>query len=136
VSWLFLAAVPLALGVALVVHPVAVAGGWWRRTIHWRGLGWMLASFAALTVAAAVIAAVPGWAAGPVAAAAGLFNSRAWVGTVSAVVDPRRSHRALPVVPVSLAAMVAVVVAGSLAGFTQASPSAAAPDPHYVRPAR
>ncbi len=136
VSWLFLAAVPLALAVALVVHPVAVAGGWWRRSIPWRGLGWMLASFVALTVAAAVIAAVPGWAAGPVAAAAGLFNARAWVGAVGAVVDPRRPHRVLPVVPVSLTAMVVVVIAGSLTGFTQAAPGASRPEPGDVRPSR
>ncbi|HWE71480.1 MAG TPA: hypothetical protein VG205_14035 [Acidimicrobiales bacterium] len=123
VSWLFLAAVPLALGVALVVHPVAVNGGWWKRAIPLRAVGWVALSFLAMTVAAAVIAAAPRWGAIPVAGVAGIFNARAWVGMVGAVVQPRHPHHhAIPAVPVALAAMAVIVAVGSVNGFTHVSP--------------
>ncbi|HEY2563000.1 MAG TPA: hypothetical protein VGI44_04770 [Acidimicrobiales bacterium] len=121
VSWLFIAAVPLALGVALVVHPIAVTGGWWKRVIPLHAVGWVAASFLAMTVAAAAIAYAPRWAAYLVAAASGVFNARAWVGMVGAVVEPRHVHRAVPAVPLALVAMAAVVALGSVTGFTGAS---------------
>jgi hypothetical protein len=129
VSWLFLAAVPLALGVALVVHPIAIIGGWWKRAIPLRAVGWVALSFLALTLAAAVIAEAPHWAAFVVAAVSGAFNARAWVGMVSAIVEPRHAHRAVPAVPVALAAMVAVVAVGSVNGFTHVSPQTTASGP-------
>jgi hypothetical protein len=126
VSWLFIAAVPLALGVALVVHPIAVTGGWWKRVIPLHAVGWVAASFLAMTVAAAAIAFAPRWAAYLVAAASGVFNARAWVGMVGAVVEPRHIHRAVPAVPLALVAMAAVVALGSVTGFTGArTPSTA-----------
>ena len=122
VSWLFLAAVPLALGVALVIHPVAVTSGWWRRGIPLRALGWVALSFVVLTVAAGVISAVPAWAGFLVVAASGLFNARAWVGMVGAVVEPRHPERVVPAVPIALAVMAAVVAVGSVNGFTHVNP--------------
>lgn len=121
VSWLFIAAVPLALAVALVVHPIAVTGGWWKHPIPLRALGWVALSFAALTVAAAVIAVGPPWAVFVVAALSGTFNARAWVGMVGAVVEHRHSDRVVPAVPVALAVMTAVVAVGSVSGFTHVS---------------
>jgi hypothetical protein len=122
VSWFFLAAVPLAFGVALVVHPIAVTGGWWKRAIPLRAVGWVAASFLSLTATAALISAAPPWAAYLVVAASGGFNARAWVGMVGAVVQPRHVRRALPVVPVALVAMAAVVAVGSVSGFAHAKP--------------
>lgn len=126
VSWLFLAAVPLALGIAIVVHPVAVSGDWWRRSIPLRAVGWVAVSFVVLTAAAAVIAVVPGWAVFMVVVGAGIFNARAWVGMVSAVVDPKRPRRIVPAVPVALAVIAAVVALGSITGFTHAGAKASA----------
>ncbi len=121
VSWLFLAAVPLALGVALVVHPIAVTGGWWKHPIPLRALGWVALSFAVLTIAAAVIAVGPSWVIVLTAALSGAFNARAWAGMVGAVVEHRQSDRVFPAVPLALAVMAAVVAAGSLNGFTHVS---------------
>ena len=129
VSWLFLAAVPLALGVALVVHPIAVIGGWWKRAIPLRAVGWVALSFVALTLAAAVVAEAPHWAAFLVVAASGAFNARAWVGMVGAIVEPRHHHRAVPAVPVALAAMAVVVAVGSVNGFTHVNPQTTASGP-------
>ncbi len=121
VSWLFIAAVPLALAVALVVSPIAVTGGWWKHPIPLRAVGWVALSFASLTAAAAVVAIAPPWAAFVVAALSGAFNARAWVGMVSAVVEHRHSDRVVPAVPVALAVMVGVVAVGSVSGFSHAT---------------
>ena len=137
VSWLFLAAVPLALGVALVVHPIAVTGGWWKHPIPLRALGWVALSFATFTVAAAVIAVGPSWVVFVVAALSGTFNARAWVGMVGAVVEHRHSDRIVPAVPVALAVMVAVVAVGSVSGFTHVSTQRANTGPTtYTAPMR
>jgi hypothetical protein len=122
VSWLFIAAVPLAVLVALVVHPVAVSSRWWRHTVPVRALGWMLVSFLALTAAGAGVAAWPAWAGAVVVGAAGVFNAFAWVGVVHAVVDREPWRFPVPVVPVSLAALVAVVMIGASLGFVHARP--------------
>ena len=136
VSWLFIAAVPLALGVALVVHPIAVTGGWWKHPIPLRALGWVALSFAILTVAAAVIAVGPPWVVFVVAALSGAFNARAWVGMVGAVVEHRHSDRVVPAVPVALAVMAAVVAVGSVSGFTHVSAERtnAGPTTSYTAP--
>jgi hypothetical protein len=138
VSWLFLAAVPLAFGVALVVHPIAVTGGWWKHPIPLRALGWVALSFATVTVAAAVIAVEPPWVAFVVAALSGAFNARAWVGMVGAVVEHRHSDRIVPAVPVALAVMAAVVAVGSVNGFTHVSSqrSNVGPISSYTAPTR
>jgi hypothetical protein len=122
VSWLFIAAVPLAVLVALVVHPVAVSSRWWRHTVPVRALAWMLASFVALTAAGAAVADWPDWAGALVVIAAGVFNALAWVGVVHAVVDREPWRFPVPVVPVALAALVALVVGGATLGFVHARP--------------
>ena len=119
VSWLFLAAVPGAFLVALLVHPVAVTGDWWRRPVALRALGWVALSFLVLTVATAVMGATPLAVWPLVGALAGLFNAWTWLGLVGAVLD-RTSRRVVPVVPAAMVAFVALVVGGTVAGFSQA----------------
>ncbi|MGH9017254.1 MAG: hypothetical protein ACRDY1_05855, partial [Acidimicrobiales bacterium] len=123
-SWLFIAAVPAAIVVALIVCPVAVRGGWWRRSIPWSGLVWVGGSFLVFSIGSVVLGQAPRWAVLPMAAAAGLFNARAWEGLVHAVVvrRPGAGIRMAPVVPVALAALVAGVVVGSTLGFSHARP--------------
>ncbi|HEX4865935.1 MAG TPA: hypothetical protein VFV02_17835, partial [Acidimicrobiales bacterium] len=122
VSWLFIAAVPAAVFVSVIVQPVAVRNGWWRRAVPLRAVGWALLSFLVATVAglaASATASVPEVALG-VAALTGVFNAWAWVGTVRAVVKPRQPERLRPVVPIALTALVLGVAGGALAGFSQA----------------
>jgi hypothetical protein len=122
VSWLFLAGAPLALGIALVVHPIAISGGWWRRAIPLRSVGWIVMSFLVLTVAALVIANVAHWVDFVVDVLVGVFNARAWVGMVGAVVEPKHARRFVPVVPAALVVMAAIVAVGSVNGFTHVNP--------------
>jgi hypothetical protein len=84
-SWPYLAALPAML---LIVIPLAhggMVGRWWRTLPPARAVGWLLASFVALSAAAAVMVRVPGPAAVAVAGLAGLVNARAWYGVARAV---------------------------------------------------
>jgi hypothetical protein len=117
VSWLFFAAVPSALAVALLVHHVPVARGWWRRPPAPRALGLAVVTFVVATAAGGVISAFPAVAAVPVAAATGLFNAWAWSGLVRAVVVRRSSTRIVPVTPVGLLVVVGGVLGGTVLGF-------------------
>jgi len=84
-SWPYLAALPAML---LIVIPLAhggIAGGWWRTLPPARAVGWLLASFVVLSIAAAVMVGLPAPAAVAVAGLAGLANARAWYGVVRAV---------------------------------------------------
>lgn len=121
VSWLFLAAVPSALLVALIVHPVGVARGWWKRSVPLRALGWVGLSFLVLSGAGAAMSVGPVWDGLAVAALTGLFNAWAWAGLVHAVVD-REPGLSVPVVPVALATLIAVAVGGTVVGFTHVHP--------------
>ncbi len=122
VSWLFLAAVPAALLVALLVHPVAVSGDWWRRSVSLRAIGWVAFTFVVLTVSTAVMTAAPEGLWPLIAALTGLFNAWSWVGLVHGVVDRRPARHLVPVVPVALAALVGIVIGGTVLGFVHARP--------------
>ena len=128
VSWLFLAAVPAAFLVALLVHPVAVTGDWWRRPVALRAVGWVALSFLVLTAATAVMGATPLAVWPVVAGLSGLFNAWTWSGLVRAVLD-RSSPRLVPVVPAAILAFVALVAGGTVAGFSQAPPPVAGVGP-------
>jgi hypothetical protein len=123
VSWLFLAAVPAALLVALIVHPMSISGDWWRRSLSPRALGWVALSFVVLSVSTAVMAGVPSALWPIVAALCGLFNAWAWVGLVHAVVDRRPAKRVVPVVPAALLALVGVAILGTVLGFSHNHPT-------------
>jgi hypothetical protein len=130
-SWPFLAMLPAMLLIALPLSHAGVADTWWRTLPTPAAAGWLLAEFAALTVTAAVIAALPVASAVPLAGLAGLVNARAWYGLTGAAarcVDdstsarPRPSrhgwgaHRAptiwpVPAAPLAAAVVIAIVIA-------------------------
>jgi len=124
ISWLFIAAVPLVVLVALVVHPIAVSGSWWRRALSVRALWWVVATFVILDLAAVATTEAPAPLRLVVAAAAGLFNAWAWVGLVSAIVVRAPARRIVPMVPAAMAVLVGVVIGGTLLGFNGAHPAA------------
>ncbi|MBI4259876.1 MAG: hypothetical protein HY658_04860, partial [Actinobacteria bacterium] len=121
-SFLFFAAVPPALALAVVLHHGATGQGrgrwWWRPS--WRGAAWILGSFAWLTAAGGVAGSVPAPIAVLVAGAAGLANARAWYGLVrDYTVRPRRRPlRALA--PALVGAIFAFVLGGTTIGFAVA----------------
>src|SRR6266536_2943787 len=115
VSWLFFAALPPVLAVGLLIHHGAVRGGWRRPTA--RTVGWTALTFAVLTLSGAALSASPAPLRLPVAAAAGLFNAWAWSGIVSVLAPRRPPRRAVPLVPVALALLLALVAIGAGLGF-------------------
>ncbi|HZU81211.1 MAG TPA: hypothetical protein VE991_14940 [Acidimicrobiales bacterium] len=123
ISWLFIAAVPLAVGVAVLLSPLPVVGDSWRRLIPLQVIGWVLLSFLVFTVGALLLAHMPAWACIPVAALAGVFNAMAWTGTVRSLVLRDPSHLVLPVVPVAVVALALGVILGSVSGFVHARPA-------------
>jgi hypothetical protein len=120
VSWLFLAAVPAALAVALIIHPVSVHEDWWRRAVPLGALGWVALSFLVFSVLAIVISTAPTPVGIMAAALAGLFNARAWFGMVHALVKRPPARHVLPIVPISLAMMVTIAGSGADVGFSNA----------------
>ncbi len=96
-SWPFLAAFPIMLGIILALSHGGAFEAWWRRLPPVRSVGWLFASFLALTAAGAVIAHLPTAAALAVMAAAGLVNARAWYGValLAARMHPR-PHESVP----------------------------------------
>ena len=96
-SWPFLAAFPLMLGIVAALSHGGVITAWWRRVPPARAVLWLLGSFAAATVAAAVMTHLSTGEALLVAALTGLVNARAWYGlaVLAARVQPR-PHESLP----------------------------------------
>ena len=96
-SWPFLAAFPLMLGIVAALSHGGVITAWWRRLPPARAVLWLLGSFAAATVAAAVITHLSTGEALLVAALTGLVNARAWYGlaVLAARLQPR-PHESLP----------------------------------------
>lgn len=120
-SWLFFAAVPPVLAVAVLIGPGAVSGNWWRRTVPPRAIGWVALTFLVMTLCSGFTLIRPIALAAPVAALGGLFNAWAWRGLVGGTTSQRRTLRFVPVVPASLAGMLAVVVGGASIGFAVSS---------------
>jgi hypothetical protein len=134
-SWPFLATLPVMLLIAVPISHGGMAGGWWRRLPSLAAAGWLLADFALLSVAAAVIGQLPIAATVPVAAAAGLVNARAWYGLTAVVARapaPRGQgplawlHR-IPSVPVATVAVIAVVILAIRLAFLVGVPAVHAP---------
>jgi hypothetical protein len=122
-SWPFLAAFPIMLGMVAALSHGGVLGAWWRRLPPLRAVLWLLGSFVAATVAAAVISRVPAAAGLAVAAAAALVNARAWYGLalVAARVEPR-VHESVPakvVFNLPFAPLTAMVVLVAVAGVAR-----------------
>ena len=125
VSWLFLAAVPAALLVALLVHRAAVRGDWWRRVVTPRAAGWVALSFVVLSIASAAMAALPAAFWPLIAVLSGVFNARAWLGLVRAVVVQEAPRRAVPVGAIAVLVVVACVLGGAVLGFNASRTAAA-----------
>jgi hypothetical protein len=85
-SWPFLAALPILLGTALALSQGGAGQAWWRRLPPARTAAWLLATFATLSAASAVMTRLD--TAGAVAAAglAGVVDARAWYGLTAAAV--------------------------------------------------
>ncbi|MBO0713558.1 MAG: hypothetical protein J2P59_02290, partial [Acidimicrobiales bacterium] len=130
ISWLFFAAVPSVVAIALLVHQVAISRDWWRRAPAPRALGWIALTFVVQTVASLALSAAPKALALPVAGLTGLFNAWAWYGLVHAVAgrhEPVR-FRFVPVVPAGVAGLFGVTIGGTILGFASvAQPAAAEP---------
>jgi hypothetical protein len=140
-SWPFLAAFPLMLGIVAALSHGGVITAWWRRLPPARAVLWLLGSFAAATVAAAVITHLSTGAALLVAALTGLVNARAWyaVAVLAARLQPRpheslpaRMLFSLPYAPIAAVMVLAVVVGVARLLFTGTiqlpiSPANAAP---------
>lgn len=124
ISDLWLAAIPTALGIALFVHHGPV-DSWWRRHPRLRSMGWVVVSYAELTVAGAVMVLVP-WVWTPfVGVIAGLADAWIWRRMVYALARPARL-RWVPVGPFGLVGVVgATVIAVTAASAPTSAPSIA-----------
>ena len=113
VSYLFFGAIP----VVVIVAALTPHGGlttWWSRPPPARTVAWSLLTFLTLTVEGMALAAAPGWTTPLLAAGCGLFNAWARLGIVTAVAN-HRLRRALPLVPISIVVLAALVVASTTA---------------------
>ena len=125
VSWLYLAAVPTALLVAVAVHPAAMRADWWRRLVTLRAAGWVVLAFAVLSLASAAMAALPAVFWPFVAVLSGVFNARCWTGLVRAVVLRPAHWHLVPVGGLLPLLVAGSVVGGTVTGFTISGEAAA-----------
>jgi hypothetical protein len=120
-SYLYFAALPPALAVALVLHRGALSRPgqpwWWRPTR--RTAAWEAGSLAWLTAAGALISWAPALVALVAAALAGALNARAVAAIAASAGQARARRRRLrvAVTPVALVAIFATVVGGTGIGF-------------------
>jgi hypothetical protein len=126
-SWPFLAALPLMLGIAAALSHGGVIVAWWRRLPPPRAVLWLLASFLALSAAAAGIAHLGTAAALGIAAVTGLINARAWyaLAGIASRLQPRTAESVparlvvgLPFAPVAALMVLALVVGVARLMFT------------------
>ena len=134
ISYLYFAALPPALAVAVVLHRGALSRPgvpwWWRPTR--RTAAWQAGSFAWLTAAGALISSAPAPVALVAAAVAGALNARAVEAIAASAGQARARHRRvrMAVTPVAVAAIFATVVGGTGIGF--ATIRQGVPDLHRV----
>jgi hypothetical protein len=126
-SWPFLAAFPIMLGIVAALSHGGLITAWWQRLPPLRAVLWLLGSFAAATVASAVITHLATAEALAVAALAGLINARAWYGLAlwAARLQPRPHESvpakmlfSLPFAPIAALMVVALVVGVARLLFT------------------
>jgi hypothetical protein len=129
VSWLFLAAVPLAVLVAFIAHPVGVSNDWWKRPPPLRALGWLVLVFVAMSLAGSATAATPSWLWPLVGVLSGLFNAWSWRRLVGSLVERRPARYIVPVVPLAALALVGGVVGGTVAALRDARGAGAVEKP-------
>jgi hypothetical protein len=126
-SWPFLAAFPIMLGIVAALSHGGVIPAWWRRLPPSAAVLWLLGSFGAATVAAAMITRLPAGLALAVVAVAGLVNARAWYGiaVIAARMQPRAHESvparlvfSLPFAPIAAVLVLALVVGVARLMFT------------------
>jgi hypothetical protein len=143
-SWPFLGTLPILLLIAVTLSHGGVASSWWRMLPPLGAVGWLLADFAVLSLAAAAMGRLP--AAGAIAAAglAGLVNARAWYGLTGAVARAVARDQAgagghppglladlhrIPSVPLATVAVMALVTLTIRLAFLVSVPAEHAPQP-------
>jgi hypothetical protein len=129
-SWLFFVAVPVTLFIALLVHGGAVTGGWWARTLPFRSMGLVLLAFATLTVFGSLLATCPAVLRLPVAVLAGVANAWLWLRLVDVVLHRPVPVRFVPVAPVGIVLVLALLVGGTTIAFAIAQ----SPVGRYISP--
>jgi hypothetical protein len=126
-SWPFLAAFPIMFGIVAALSHGGLVTAWWRRLPPARAVLWLLGSFAAATVAAAVITRMSTAGALAVMALTGAVNARAWYGLalLASRLHPRPHESvpakmlfSLPFAPIAAVMVVAVVVGVARLLFT------------------
>jgi hypothetical protein len=123
VSWLFFAALPGALVLALLVHHGVAKTRWWRDAPPLRSVGLIALTFVVLTLTGAALSVSPARYRIPLALAAGLFNAWAWLRIVR-VLAGRPTVRIRPVAPIGVTVLIGLAVIGvvlGLAGHGQTS---------------
>jgi hypothetical protein len=145
-SWPYLAALPALLLILIPLAHGGMLGSWWRTLPPPRAVGWLLASFFALSLAAAAIASLPTAAGVVVAGLAGLVNARAWYGVAAAVTREealgggswrrlaRWRHPALPapVAPLAATAALALLIGATRLVFVMAGTTPMAGGPASI----
>jgi hypothetical protein len=117
-SWPFLASLSTLLLLALPISHGGLRHAWWEALPPAAAVGWLLANFLALTLAAAVITRLPAPAAVPVAGAAGLVSARAWYGVTRTVAaGGRRAPVRLPLAPLAAITAIALVIGATRLAF-------------------
>src|SRR5262245_18304238 len=120
-SYLWIVAVPVVVMISLVVHQSAITTQWWRLRPRWSSIGPILVTFAVLTVCGALIAAGGPWFRLPLVVVSGVANAWCWRRVTHAVVRMPTATRGRPFVVFALAAILALVVGGAIAGFATAT---------------
>lgn len=125
VSWLFLVGLPPVLAVAALTAHASGDRGWWTRLPPATAVGWLAASFGALTAAGGLLSVAPRWTWIPLAGGAGLANARCWRGVVGGAVVRRRARHPLPFAPLACLGLTGLALGGAALGFgAQAAPVA------------
>ena len=103
-SWYLIAYLLPLLLLAPFLLRAGLSADWWRGLPRLEVVGWAWLSFVILTVAGALLSAVPIWWGIPLAAVFGAVNALLWRKSVAAVLAPGRVRfRAVPVVPLVIA---------------------------------
>lgn len=121
-SFLFFAALPPVIAIAIAIHGGALrAGGRFPWGPTGVGLAWILGAFLWLTAAGALISEAPTSVAILIAALAGLANARAWYGIVHEMARPTERVRIRALSAGLVAFTLVVAVGGTALGFSLAT---------------
>ncbi|MEQ4300077.1 hypothetical protein ABNF97_01575 [Plantactinospora sp. B6F1] len=131
-SWFSVGTVLALFVLAMVLQRGPMTGAWWRGLPPPGAVLWAAATFGALTVGAMVVGLGPGWAAVPLAAAAGAVNAPLWRALVASAVLGRSRLPRVPTVP-AVVVVLLLALAGSGLLARSGSGAAARPPPALVQ---